>query len=110
MDHKSFDELSLLMNEAVKKVEVNGIYRHYKHLESRYKVKGLCILEVSDSVAVRYVSLLYPAVEFIRPLENWLDSVERQGKTVDRFTLVKQPTAALLPVNRQRTQVSVCGS
>jgi len=88
MGHISFQELQKLLDEAAKLVAVGSEYRHYKTADSRYKVTGLSILEASDTVAVRYASLLSPNVEFIRPIEDWLAKVEFEDKTAARFTKI----------------------
>ncbi len=88
MSHKTFEELSSLLDDASGKVHVGAQYVHYKDSSRRYEVTGLSILEADDEVAVRYASVDEPHVEFVRPLYSWLEDVTWKNKIVPRFRLV----------------------
>jgi hypothetical protein len=89
MAHASFEDLQKLLHASSVNIEIGTQYRHYKDVASRYQVTGLCILEDTDEVAVKYISMLFPQVEFIRPLRSWLEVVDESGTEVRRFTKIK---------------------
>lgn len=90
---KSYEVLKQELRDAASKVEVGGLYAHYKHPELSYKIKGLAVWEATDEVAVLYQPVHQPEVVFVRPLTSWLEAVEWEGKTLPRFTKVVGPTA-----------------
>jgi hypothetical protein len=85
MDHKTKEELDKEIAEARSKVEVGGKYTHYKTPTSLYEVIDLGVLEADDNICVIYKSLVVDKPCFVRPLSEWLEEVEWQGKTVPRF-------------------------
>lgn len=90
-DKKTYEELMSDINAAARLVRVGMYYAHYKHPEIPYVVKGLAIIEENSEVAVRYASTTNSDVEFVRPLHKWLETVEWQGETLPRFTLLAGP-------------------
>jgi len=74
--HRSYEELGQALDAAAEIVEIGGLFAHYKDPASRDRVLGLTVLEASDEVAVRYVSLDHEEVEFTRPLVSWMESVD----------------------------------
>lgn len=63
-----------------------GIYRHYKG--PLYKVIGTGMHTETEETLVLYQSQ-YGQFEFwARPLTMWLESVEYEGKVVQRFTYI----------------------
>ena len=88
MAHKALKDLEQDLIDAANLVRIGGHYAHYKHPDQPYEVAGLAILESTDKVAVRYAALENPAVEFLRPLSSWLETVEWDGKVVARFMLL----------------------
>jgi hypothetical protein len=88
--HKSQEELQSRLTAAAKKVVVNGFYAHYKNPEQTYKVLHLAITEWDDEICVIYRAQYEAEVIFVRPLKNWLETVEWQGEVIDRFTRVKE--------------------
>ena len=74
--HKSYEELGRALDAAAEAVEIGGLFAHYKDPASRYLVLGFTILEASDEVAVRYISIGHEEVEFTRPLVTWMESVD----------------------------------
>jgi hypothetical protein len=90
MSHRTLAELQNELTQARAHVVVAGQYYHYKHPEVVYIVNGLSILEATDEVAVRYSMVDDPAVEFVRPLSSWLETVTWKNATVPRFTPIDQ--------------------
>lgn len=89
MAHRPLAELTKDVAAAALRVQVGGKYAHYKHPEQPYTVTGLAILEATDGVAVLYrVEEKGEQVTFIRPLDDWLSTVEWNGRTVPRFSLI----------------------
>lgn len=88
--HKSHDSLITQLKEAASKVQVGGLYYHYKNPEKTYKVLKLAITEADDSICVIYEAQYDKELIFVRPLASWLDKVEAENKVTDRFTFVKQ--------------------
>lgn len=89
MGHRPLTELGKDMQAAARQVQVGAKYAHYKHPDQPYTVTGLAILEETDGVAVLYsVEENGEQVTFIRPLDDWLSTVEWNGQTVPRFSLV----------------------
>lgn len=62
-----------------------GIYRHFKG--NRYRV--LCIAKHSETLEpmVVYQALYGEGGTWVRPAAMWLEKVERDGITYQRFTL-----------------------
>ena len=87
-EKKSYNDLKQELNEAAKKIEVGGLYAHYKQPELPYKIRGFAVWEETDEVAVLYQPVHEPEVIFVRPLKIWLETVEWQGQTVSRFSKV----------------------
>ena len=62
-----------------------GIYRHFKG--NRYRV--LCIAKHSETLEpmVVYQAMYGEGGTWVRPASMWLETVERDGVTYQRFTL-----------------------
>lgn len=68
--------------------KIREIYRHYKG--DQYQVK-LLALHLNDEEWMVVYEPLYKnpdAPFFTRPLREWHDTVEWQGKSIERFTLI----------------------
>ncbi len=63
-----------------------GKYRHFKGME--YEVIGVAHHSESLEDFVVYRALYGDGDLWIRPLSMFLEKVERDGKTVDRFTYI----------------------
>lgn len=74
--------------EAEQLVDVSGLYRHYKSDAKTYRVLGIGVVEVDDSLSVIYKAEYNQGLTFLRPLASWLEAVELNGKLVPRFTLL----------------------
>lgn len=87
-EHKSHEQLEKELAEAAKFIKSGTTYRHYKNPEKLYKVILLATQEADDELAVVYQAQYGPGLYFVRPVKEWLEQVEWQGKTVSRFTAV----------------------
>ena len=79
------EELQQKLNKASEVVLVGKTYIHYK--EKPYKVTQLSILESTNEVCVIYEALYGKHLSFTRPLSNWLEEVDVDGKIIQRFRL-----------------------
>ena len=70
-----------------------GIYFHYKNPEKKYNVLGVGIdSETLEKVVVYralYDSEFGKNALWVRPLANFLSTVEVDGKTISRFTKIE---------------------
>ncbi|OGC97544.1 hypothetical protein A2634_02150 [Candidatus Amesbacteria bacterium RIFCSPHIGHO2_01_FULL_48_32] len=64
------------------------MYYHYKHPEKYYVVEFVGVLENSEEVCVGYRALYGKGILWVRTLENFLEGVEIDGKSVKRFQVV----------------------
>ena len=66
----------------------NTIWQHYKG--AQYHVTHIGIAEATEELQVCYFAVDEPLPYFwIRPLSEWLETVEHESNTVSRFTFVK---------------------
>ena len=65
-----------------------GIYRHFKG--NRYEVIGLARHSETEEWMVVYRALYGEGGLWVRPASMWLETVERDGQTFQRFTLEEQ--------------------
>lgn len=88
MSHRSSEELRQDLLEAQKQVRIHGRYRHYKG--QQYLVVGLVVIESTDKVGVLYRAEYagFEDIVFLRPLEEFLSSVETNEGVAARFALV----------------------
>ncbi len=77
------------IEQAALKVEIGGIYSHYKNPSHTYRVVDLAINTEYDTVWVIYQSLYEEKVTFLRSAEEWCEDVTKDGQTMKRFTLIK---------------------
>lgn len=68
-----------------------GIYRHFKG--NRYEVIGLARHSETEEWMVVYRALYGDHGLWVRPASMWLETVERDGKTYQRFTLETEADA-----------------
>lgn len=84
-NHKDSAELHHEIGEAKKKVEVGGIYSHYKNPKKTYKVIQLGFFESTDEICVVYQAMYDSELIFIRPLHSWLEEIEIGDRKKLRF-------------------------
>lgn len=85
MSHRSQEEAEALLKDAASRVEVGALYAHYKNPNRLYKVLSLGFIEATDEPCVIYQSDYGAKHVYVRPLENFLDTVEVDGTRVARF-------------------------
>jgi hypothetical protein len=83
-------ELTKLINEAKERVYVGAIYTHYKDADKRYKVIDLAIDVDNNEVRVVYRALYGDHLTFVRTLAEWCDTINGDGKSMSRFTLMSR--------------------
>lgn len=85
MDKKSEAELAQSLETAKTTITIGAQYGHYKHPEQPYVVKDIAIQEYSQEPVVIYQAQSGNHITFIRPVTEWLELVEFEGKQVPRF-------------------------
>lgn len=88
MAHKSQDELAHDLEKAKKCVTIGGTYVHFKSPGMQYRVQDFAIDTTTTEVLVIYKALYGQGVLFARPLSEWLDEVDFEGRRIKRFALV----------------------
>jgi len=68
-----------------------GIYRHFKGNE--YRVLGTALHSETLEPMVVYKALYGEGKLWVRPASMWNETVERDGKTYQRFTYVGEKEA-----------------
>ena len=83
-------ELETMYKDAMAKVAAGNVYFHYKNPEVKYIVVGHAISTQTLEPVVIYGELAHDT-EFVwsRPVSQWFEKVEVDGKLVDRFTFVE---------------------
>ena len=75
----------------VKKPKIGGVYKHFKG--NYYRVIDIVRHSETNEEMVLYVPLYlneeFPGSLWVRPLEMFLETVERDGKKFPRFKFVK---------------------
>jgi hypothetical protein len=84
---KSQDTLAAELHATEDRIKVGGLYRHFKDPDHTYTVIFLAIDEDSE-VCVVYKAHYGKQLTFVRSAKSWLDTVESNGTTVQRFTLI----------------------
>ena len=74
------------LDAASDKVTVGATYYHYKSNNKVYQVVGLGFLEESDELCVIYTAQYGKGLTFIRLVSVWLETLDWNGKIVQRFT------------------------
>lgn len=85
MAHPPQEENEKTLEEAGKRVTVGALYAHYKNSDRLYKVLHIGFIEATDEPCVIYESQYGAKFIYVRPLENFLDTVELNGERVERF-------------------------
>lgn len=86
--HKKESQAQLVarLAEATQQVTVGACYMHYKQL--CYKVLAVALREADNEPCVVYQAEYGAKATWIRPLTNWLETVEVGGKRIPRFSKV----------------------
>lgn len=83
--HKTYEAIVKEIDEIIDQIELGANYRHYKNHEI-YKPVKFGTLESTDDLYVIYEAQYGPGLTFIRPVREWIEQVEWDGKKVHRFT------------------------
>lgn len=88
-DNAPLSELAKKIEEAKKQVMVGRQYSHFKNPEHTYTVLNIVILEATEEPLVIYKPD-YEDTElvFARAIGKWREQVEKDGNTMQRFTLI----------------------
>lgn len=78
------EQLSARLAQAEQQVTVGAKYMHYK--QHSYKVLALALREEDNEPCVVYQAEYGDRITFIRPVANWIEGVEVDGKKMKRFT------------------------
>ena len=79
-------ELAARLSNAQATVQIGARYEHYK--KQTYRVLHLALREEDNEPCVIYKAEYGEQVTFIRPVKNWLETAEVDGRQVKRFTKV----------------------
>jgi hypothetical protein len=85
MGHTSQKDLNEKIKKARKKVEVGGLYYHYKNSDRHYVVEFVGLLENTEGACVGYRSLYGKGILWVRTIEDFTSRVKYNGKTTSRF-------------------------
>ena len=88
MHDRATDTLERKLQEAKKLVQIGETYAHYKKAHQHYCVKDIALFEHDEEPCVVYQALYGEGLLWIRPLKNFLEDVEIQGKRISRFQKV----------------------
>lgn len=79
----SLSDLSSLLSDTIQKFPVGSRWRHYKGGE--YIITGVCVLQASSELAIRYCPIDRPMVEFVRAISGWEAEVPSGLRRIRRF-------------------------
>ena len=65
-----------------------GLWRHFKG--NLYRVQGIALHSETGEEMVVYQALYGERGLWVRPASMWLETVERDGKAIPRFTPVEE--------------------
>jgi hypothetical protein len=87
-EHKSQEQLEKELQEARQKIQMGALYRHYKN-KKLYKPVYLATQESDNEMAVVYQQQYGGRLLFTRPISQWLETVDLEGKKLARFEKVE---------------------
>ena len=88
--HKPHKRLLDEIVAAKKQVQLGVDYAHYKDSAKVYQPRYFATLEANDVLCVVYQAQYGDKLFFVRPLSEWIETVEWQGRAVPRFLLVSE--------------------
>jgi hypothetical protein len=83
-EKETLAQLSARFAKATKQVVVGARYMHYKKLS--YKVVAIALREEDNEPCIVYQAEYGDNLTWLRPVANWIEDVEVDGKAVKRFT------------------------
>jgi hypothetical protein len=89
MSHKDEENIANKIIAAEKRVAVGGRYKHSK-TGNEYIVTDLATLESTEEVGVIYQAEYGNRLKWIRPINNFLEKIELNGKNTPRFVRVSE--------------------
>ena len=72
----------------MKNIEVGGMYKHFKG--NKYQVVGIAKDSETLEDVVVYKALYGEEELWVRPLSNFLEEIEVEGKKVKRFEYIEE--------------------
>lgn len=85
-EKESQTQLTARFARAAEQVAVGARYMHYKQLS--YKVLSIALREEDNEPCVIYQAEYGDKLTWIRPVANWVEEIELDGKKVRRFVKV----------------------
>lgn len=87
MTQKDPSQKHQLIADAKQRVTVGGTYVHFKDPSKQYTVTNVGIIEATEEACVMYEAQYeeLKGLTWVRPLSNFLEEVEWEGKKVPRF-------------------------
>jgi len=85
MGHASQAELTEKFEDAKRQIKVGDVYYHYKKPEADYTIIGLALIEETEEPAVIYRADYSANLTWIRPVDNFLEVIDVDGKPQARF-------------------------
>ena len=79
------ESLTVRLEKAGALVPPGSVYAHYKHPERTYRVIAVSLIEATLLPAVVYEATYGDKLSFIRPLDDFLATVEVNGIHTPRF-------------------------
>ena len=87
-NHNELDTISAKVQKAKQLVHVGSKYRHYKSI-GMYEVISIGIIEATEEPVVIYQALYGDKLTWIRPIPDFLATVEKDGKPCPRFEEIR---------------------
>lgn len=89
------EELFSRIVDAQSKVEIGGVYSHFKNSERLYRVEDIALLQIShadydEQAVVIYSAVEDPEIRWVRPLTDFCSEVEVDGQKQPKFIKVSQ--------------------
>ena len=85
----SLESLNKKISSAKNKVEVGGIYFHYKNPDQHYVVESIGFIEESEEVCVVYRALYDEGLVWVRTLANFTQILNSKNSKIPRFQKVE---------------------
>ncbi len=85
MSKPTQEELNKKLEELKNRVEVGGLYSHYRNPDNHYKILAVGFIEATEEPCVIYQALYGENLTWVRTADEFLSEVEFEGKTVPRF-------------------------
>ena len=89
MGDKLPSKFQLALTKAKEKIDVGGLYTHFKSPDKTYTVLNVAILEETEEPCVIYKANYMEGLIWIRTVENWLEMKDAENGPVQRFQKVQ---------------------